>query len=55
MTALPEEIESAVAEGVELITLQAPIGVETDEQGNCQALLVQPQMIGPVKAAAPLR
>lgn len=53
MTALPEEIESAVAEGVELITLQAPIGVETDEQGNCRALLVQPQMIGPVKGGRP--
>ena len=31
MTALPEEVEGAVAEGVELVTLQAPVRIETDE------------------------
>lgn len=45
MTALPEEIEGTIAEGVELLTLQAPIRVEADENGCVKALWVQPQMI----------
>ena len=53
MTALPAEIESAIAEGVEMITLQAPAAVEKDEQGRCCALLTNPQMIGPVKRGRP--
>ena len=53
MTALPAEIESAIAEGVEMITLQAPAAIETDEQGRCTALLTNPQMIGPVKRGRP--
>ena len=47
MTALDSEIESAVMEGIELLTLQAPKSIEVDEQGNCSALYTQPQMIGP--------
>ena len=53
MTALPAEIESAIAEGVEMITLQAPAAIEKDEQGRCCALLTNPQMIGPVKRGRP--
>jgi NADPH-dependent glutamate synthase beta subunit-like oxidoreductase len=53
MPALDHEIESAVAEGVELITLEAPLGVETDAENRCTALLTQPQMIGLVKAGRP--
>lgn len=53
MTALPAEIESAIAEGVEMITLQAPAAIEKDEQGRCTALLTNPQMIGPVKRGRP--
>ena len=34
MTALPAEIEAAVAEGVELLTLVAPAGIEVDENGR---------------------
>ena len=34
MTALPAEIEAAVAEGVELLTLVAPAGIEVDENGH---------------------
>ena len=30
MTALKEEIESAVAEGVEMLPLQAPVSIEVD-------------------------
>lgn len=46
MTALPAEIEGTIAEGVELLTLQAPMRVEADEDGNVKALWVQPQISG---------
>ena len=48
MTALPEEVEGALAEGAELLTLQAPVRIEADENGHATALWVQPQIIGPV-------
>lgn len=51
MTALDTEIESAVMEGIELMTLQAPKAIEVDENGACSALVVQPQMIGPYDRA----
>ena len=53
MTALPEEIESAMAEGVEMVTLNAPVRIEADEQGRAAALWVQPQVIGKVKNGRP--
>ncbi|HIW76387.1 MAG TPA: FAD-dependent oxidoreductase [Candidatus Gordonibacter avicola] len=53
MTALPAEVESAVAEGVELITLEAPVRIEVDEEGHCAALVTQPQMIGAVRGGRP--
>lgn len=46
MTAMPEEVEGAIAEGAELITLNAPLKIETDEEGNVAALWVQPQICG---------
>ena len=51
MTALDSEIESAMQEGIEFMTLQAPKAIEKDENGNCAALYVQPQMIGPYDRA----
>ncbi len=51
MTALDTEIESAVMERVELMTLQAPKEIEKDADGNCCALITQPQMIGPYDKA----
>ncbi|MDY5846199.1 MAG: NAD(P)-binding protein [Bariatricus sp.] len=51
MTALDTEIESAVMEGIELLTLKAPKSIEKDADGNCSALIVQPQMIGPYDRA----
>ena len=48
MTALAEEVEGALAEGAELLTLQAPVRIEADENGHAVALWVQPQIIGPV-------
>ncbi len=53
MTALDAEIESAVAEGVEMAILEAPASVEVNEEGHCTALITQPQMIGPVKGGRP--
>lgn len=53
MTALPSEVESAIAEGVEMLTLQAPGDIVVDEKGNCKGIKIQPQMIGPVKGGRP--
>lgn len=53
MTALDAEIDAAVSEGVELVTLQAPVCVETDEDGHARAVITQPQYIGPVKRGRP--
>ena len=53
MTALPAEVEGAIAEGIELLTLRAPIRVEADAQGNAAALWVQPQMISNVRDGRP--
>lgn len=46
MTAQPEELEGAMAEGAELLTLKAPARVEGDENGNAVALWVKPQIPG---------
>jgi len=46
MTALPEEVEGALAEGCELLQLQAPKRIELDDHGRVAALWVQPQIIG---------
>lgn len=53
MTALRMEIDSAIAEGVEMQTLQSPDSIEVDAQGHCTALITQPQIIGPVKNGRP--
>lgn len=51
MTALPEEVEGAIAEGVELVTLAAPVRIEADKNGRAAALWAQPQIIGTIDAA----
>ena len=53
MTALESEIEAAVMEGIDLMTLQAPKAVEKDAEGRCAALITQPQMIGPYRGGRP--
>ena len=53
MTALESEIESAIMEGIELITLRSPKEIEKDEEGNVSALIVQPQMIGSYRKGRP--
>ena len=54
MTALPDEVEGAVAEGVELLTLMAPVRIEADEDGRAAALWVQPQIPGNIRSGRPV-
>lgn len=48
MTALPEEVEGAMAEGCELVTMMAPVRIEGDKNGDAKTLVVQPQIIGAI-------
>ncbi|MEZ3468536.1 MAG: FAD-dependent oxidoreductase [Schaedlerella sp.] len=49
MTALPGEIEGAVAEGVELQTLKAPASLDIDGQNRIKGIYVTPQMVSSIK------
>lgn len=46
MTALPEEIDGAIAEGCTLVELKAPVRIELDADDEVKALWVQPQIAG---------
>lgn len=48
MTALPAEIEGAMAEGVEFMTLMSPSGIEVTK-GRVSALHARPQMISSIR------
>ncbi len=43
MPALPEEVRGALAEGVSLMTLHAPVRIEADAENRTQAIWVKPQ------------
>lgn len=47
MTALSEEIEEAMAEGCQILPLQAPARIEAGPDGKVAALWTRPQLIGP--------
>lgn len=49
MTALADEIEGAIAEGVELQTLKAPSSIDVDENGRVKGIYVTPQMSSKIK------
>lgn len=49
MTALPNEIEGAIAEGIELQTLKAPSSLDIDENGHIRGTYVSPQMVSGIK------
>ena len=49
MTALPQEIEGAIAEGVELQTLKAPAAIDVDEKNQVKGLYVTPQMVSAIR------
>jgi len=49
MTALKQEIESAAEEGIELMTLKAPVRIEKNDDNSLRGLWVSPQMISKIK------
>ena len=49
MTALPGEINGAVAEGIELQTLKAPAAIDVDENSHVKGIYVTPQMVSTIK------
>ena len=49
MTALPTEIEGAIAEGVEILTLKAPASLDVDEDGKIRGVYAAPQIISAIK------
>jgi len=52
MTALPEEVAGAQAEGCEIVQLMAPVRVAV-EDGHAVGLVVKPQIAGPLKGGRP--
>ena len=53
MTALANEISGAAAEGVELVTLAAPVRVSTDGNNNVTGLVIKPQIPGDYSRGRP--
>ena len=49
MTALPGEINGAVAEGIELQTLKAPAAIDVDENNHVKGIYVTPRMVSTIK------
>ncbi|MCR4923619.1 MAG: FAD-dependent oxidoreductase [Lachnospiraceae bacterium] len=45
MTALPSEIQGAIEEGVELLTLNAPVSISVDKKNKVKGFRMQPQII----------
>lgn len=48
MTALADEVRSAIAEGAQIRELHAPVRIETNEKDEVTALIAQPKLIGKV-------
>ncbi|SET98299.1 NADPH-dependent glutamate synthase beta chain [[Clostridium] aminophilum] len=53
MTALPEEVQGAIADGCEVMELDAPLRIEKDEEGKVAALWVRQQMTSYIKDGRP--
>ena len=49
MTALPGEIDGAVAEGIELQTLKAPSSIKVNAQNHIEGIYVKPQMVSAIR------
>ena len=49
MTALPGEIEGAVAEGIEIVTLKAPASLNVGEDHKIHGIYATPQMISAIR------
>ncbi|MDD6223049.1 MAG: NAD(P)-binding protein [Lachnospiraceae bacterium] len=52
MTALPEEVEGAIADGCEVMEMMAPVRIETQD-GHVSAMILQPQLAGLIKGGRP--
>ncbi len=53
MTALPEEVEGAIADGCEVMEMMAPVRIETTPDGRVAAMILQPQLAGLIKGGRP--
>jgi len=53
MPAMVEEVEGAIAEGVEILDLYTPVKVEKDENNKVKALWIQAQIVGPIQGGRP--
>ena len=53
MTALPEEVEGAIADGCDIVELHSPVRIEKDEKGHCKSIILKPQIIGGVRYGRP--
>ena len=53
MPANSVEIEGAIEEGVKVLSLQAPVGLDVDKEGNLTAMRTQPQRVVPVPGGRP--
>lgn len=49
MTALPGEIEGAIAEGIEIVTLKAPTSLDVGEDHKIHGIYATPQMISAIR------
>lgn len=49
MTALPAEIEGAISEGIEVLTLMAPSKLDVDENHQLKGVYVTPQMVSAIR------
>ena len=54
MTALPEEVQGAIADGCDVMELDAPLRVEKDDKGHVAAIWVQQQIVGPIEDGRPV-
>ncbi len=53
MPARAEEVEGAIEEGVQVLSLQAPVGLEVDKDGKLTGMRTQPQKVVPVPGGRP--
>lgn len=53
MPAADVEIEGAIEEGVQMLDLQAPVGLEVDKDNNLTGMITQPQRVVPVPGGRP--
>ena len=53
MTALPEEVEGAEAEGCNIVELMTPVSIEKNEDGTVKGIWLKPQMTSIIESKRP--